>query len=44
MITINPGEIVRLPVLVCKGFVIFPEATSTIYAERSFSKTATKIA
>lgn len=43
MITINPGEIVRLPVLVCKGFVIFPEATSTIYAERSFSKTATKI-
>lgn len=43
MITINPGEIVRLPVLVCKGFVIFPEATSTIYAERNFSKTATKI-
>ena len=43
MITINPGEIVRLPVLICKGFVIFPEATSTIYAERSFSKTATKI-
>lgn len=43
MITINPGEIVRLPVLVCKGFVIFPEATSTIYAERNFSKAATKI-
>lgn len=43
MITINPGEVVRLPVLVCKGFVIFPEATSTIYAERNFSKTATKI-
>lgn len=43
MLTINPGEIVRLPVLICKGFVIYPEASSTIYAERSFSKVATKI-
>lgn len=39
---INPGDKVLLPVLICKDFVIFPEATSTVFAKREFSALACK--
>lgn len=44
MINLNPGENVSLPILICKGLVAFPVAQSSLYAERSFSISAIKIA
>ncbi|MDY4980011.1 MAG: endopeptidase La, partial [Candidatus Onthovivens sp.] len=41
--TFNPGENITLPVLVCKGFVTFPDSNSAIYVERIFSKAALTI-
>ena len=40
--TFNPGEINKIPVLICKNFVSFPTTTGVIFAERAFSKNALK--
>ena len=41
--TFNPNEKNKLPVLICRNFVGFPNNEMSIYAERTFSKKAVEL-
>ncbi len=40
--TFKPGEVIRIPAIVCKGFVCYPTTNNGLYAERPFSISAIK--